>query len=76
MSNVEEYSMKHYVKQFVKDLRQVSGCLQVPWFHPPLKLITDNISIVAISFIRGGNPEYPEKTSDLSQVTHENKWKN
>ena len=55
MSNVEEYSIIHYVKQFVKDLRQVSGCRQVPWFHPPIKLITDNISIVAISFISGRN---------------------
>jgi len=25
--------------------------------------------IMAVSFIGGGNPEYPEKTTDLSQVT-------
>jgi len=32
------YSLQHYVIQFVSDLRQVGGFLQVLWFPPPIKL--------------------------------------
>jgi hypothetical protein len=32
------YSVQHYVKKFVSDLRQVDGFLQVLWFPPPIKL--------------------------------------
>ena len=34
----EVYSIQHYVIQFVSDLRQVSGFLQVHRFPPPVKL--------------------------------------
>ena len=34
----EVYSIQHCVIKFVSDLWQVSGCLQVLQFHPPLKL--------------------------------------
>jgi hypothetical protein len=30
--------VQHYVIEFVSDLRQVSGFLQVLWFPPPIKL--------------------------------------
>ena len=33
----EMYSI-HYLIRFVSDFRQVGGFLQVPWFHPPIKL--------------------------------------
>jgi hypothetical protein len=33
--NGEVYSIEHYVKKFVSDLRQVGGVL---WFPPPTKL--------------------------------------
>jgi hypothetical protein len=33
-------------------------------------LRSDNLRTVAVSFIGGGNPEYPEKTTDLPLVTH------
>ena len=34
----EVYSMQHYVKRFVIDMRQVCGFLQVLRFPPPIKL--------------------------------------
>jgi len=34
----EVYSIQHYVIKFVSDLRQVSGCLWVLRFPPPIKL--------------------------------------
>ena len=43
-------------------LSKTCGFLQVPWFHPPIKLITDNILIVAISFIRRGKQSTRGKT--------------
>jgi hypothetical protein len=36
----EVYSIKHYVIQFVTDLRQVGGFLRVLWFPPTIKLAT------------------------------------
>ena len=34
----EMYSMQHYVKKFVSDLRQIGGFIQVFRFHPLIKL--------------------------------------
>jgi len=34
----EEYSIQHYVLNFVSDLRQVGGFLRVLRFHPLVKL--------------------------------------
>ena len=38
LANSKAYSIQHYVINFVSDLRQVSGFLQVLWFPPPIKL--------------------------------------
>jgi hypothetical protein len=35
----EVYSIQHYVRKFVSDLRQVDGFLRVLRFPPPIKLI-------------------------------------
>jgi hypothetical protein len=37
-TNIEVYSIQHYVIEFDSDLRQVSGFLWVFWFPPPIKL--------------------------------------
>ena len=34
----EVYSIQHYVRKFVSDLRQVGGFLRVLLFPPPIKL--------------------------------------
>ena len=34
----EVYSIQHYVIEFVSDLRQVGGFLQIFQFPPPIKL--------------------------------------
>ena len=36
----EVYSIQHFVKKFVSDLRQVGGFLWVLRFPPPIKLIS------------------------------------
>ena len=41
----EVYSIQHYVKKFVSDLRQVCGFLRVLLFPPPIKLIYNLIRI-------------------------------
>jgi len=37
-TNSEWYSILHYVKTFVSDLRQVSGLFRIPRFAPPIRL--------------------------------------
>jgi hypothetical protein len=39
-AHAEVYSIQHYGKQFVSDLRQVGGFPRVLSFPPPIKLIT------------------------------------
>ena len=50
---VEMFSMIHYVKKFVSDLRQVSGFLKVLLFPPSIKLTgtTEILLKVALSTI-------------------------
>ena len=50
----EVYSIQHYVRKFVSDLRQVGGFLRVLRFPPPIKLnttITEILLKVALNTI-------------------------
>jgi monoamine oxidase len=38
LSNIQVYSMQHYVIKFVSDLRQVGGFLLICCIPPPIKL--------------------------------------
>ena len=66
----EVYLIRLYVIKVVIDLQQVIDFLWVLWFPPPIKL-----TATIFQFYRGGQfywwrkPEYPEKTTNLSQDT-------
>ena len=76
----EVYSIQHYVIKFVSDLRQVGGYLRSPprmltintifrlvgWFMV-FNATFNNISDISYRSVL--LVEYPEKTTDLSQVT-------
>ena len=79
----EVCSIQHYVIKFVSDLRQVGGFLRSPprmltintifrlvgWFMV-FNATFNNISIMLwLSVLLWRKPEYPEKTTDLSQIT-------
>ena len=111
LTTPEVYSIQHYVRKFVSDLRQLGGFFRVLRFPPPIKLTATiyNWNIVergvkhhntnptsylhfsprdthmpiiylvsfqqyfsyigVVQFYWWRKPEYPEKTTDLSQVT-------
>ena len=50
------YSIQHYVKNFVSDLRYIGGFLLVLWLPPPIKLTATEILLkVALNTITLNN---------------------
>ena len=66
----EVYSMQHYVKQFVSDLRQVGGFLRVFRCPPPKKLTT---MILLKYCLKSDNHHTPNMNSSLSDHTEHHK---